>query len=127
MSIFYALCAAIIIACSVHMILSRNLMRSLLGLALISTGVNLALFTAGGTESRQPPIIKAGEQALGEAADPLVQALVLTAIVIGFALTLALAAIVIRAWRATGSIDARAIDALDQPEAKTVESELPHG
>ncbi|MCU0948101.1 MAG: sodium:proton antiporter [Porphyrobacter sp.] len=127
MSVFYALCAAIIIACAVHMILSRNLMRSLIGLALISTGVNLALFTAGGMDTRQPPMIRAGEQALGEAADPLVQALILTAIVIGFALTLALAAIVIGAWRATGSLDARALAALDQPEPETADSELPHG
>ncbi len=127
MSIFYALCAAIIIACAVHMILSRNLMRSLLGLALISTGVNLALFTAGGFSTRQPPIIKAAEKALGESADPFVQALVLTAIVIGLALTLALAAIVIRAWRATGSLDARAIEALDQPARDPADSEPPHG
>lgn len=127
MSIFYALCAAMIIACAIHMILSRNLMRTLLGLALISTGVNLALFTAGGISTRQPPIIKTGEKALGEAADPLAQALVLTAIVIGLALTLALAAIVIRAWRATGSIDARAIETLDQPGREAADSELPHG
>lgn len=127
MSLFYALCAAVIIGCAVHMILSRNLMRSLLGLALISTGVNLALFTAGGILTRQPPIIKAGQTGLGDAADPLAQALVLTAIVIGFALTLALAAIVIRAWRTTGTLDARAIDTLDQPGRETADGELPHG
>lgn len=127
MTVFYALCAAAIMACALHMVLSRNLMRTLLGLALLSTGVNLALFTSGAFSSDQPPIIEDGARALGESADPLVQALILTAIVIGFALTLVLAAIVVRAWRATRSVDAREIDALDQPEPTTDESKLPHG
>lgn len=122
MTIFYALCASAIIACAVHMALSRNLLRMLLGLALLSTGVNLALFVAGGFSGRMPPIIEEGAKALGDsAADPLVQALILTAIVIGFALTLVLAAIVLRAWRATGSLDARDIDMPDQRDLDAVE------
>lgn len=121
MTVFYALCASAIIACAVHMTLSRNLLRMLLGLALLSTGVNLALFVGGGLASRQPPIIEAGAKALGVSSDPLVQALVLTAIVIGFALTLVLAAIVLRAWRATGTLDARDIDMLDQRDLDAVE------
>lgn len=114
MTIFYAFCAAAIMACALHMVLSRNLVRTMLGLSLLSTGVNLALFIGGGFSSNQPPIIEAGARALGVSADPLVQALILTAIVIGFALTIVLAAIVLRAWRATGSLDARAIDMPDQ-------------
>ena len=121
MTIFYALCAAAIMACAVHMVLSRNLLRTLLGLSLISTGVNLALFTAGGLVSNQPPIIPPGETALGESADPLVQALILTAIVIGFALTVVLAAVVMRAWRTTGSLDARDITMPDQKDLADVE------
>lgn len=114
MTVFYAACAAVIIAAAIHMVLSRNLLRTLLGLALLSTGINLALFVAGGFGSRQPPIIAAGATALGVAADPFIQALVLTAIVIAFALTLVLAAIVLRIWRATGSLDARDVATLDQ-------------
>lgn len=114
MTIFYAFCAAAIIACALHMALSRNLLRMLLGLSLLSTGVNLALFIGGGFASNQPPIIADGARALGVSADPLVQALILTAIVIGFALTIVLAAIVLRAWRATRSLDARDIDVPDQ-------------
>lgn len=121
MTIFYAFCASAIMACAIHMVLSRNLLRTLLGLALLSTGVNLALFIAGGFSSRQPPIIEEGAQALGVSSDPLVQALILTAIVIGFALTVVLAAIVLRAWRATGSLDARDIDMPDQRDLDQVE------
>lgn len=122
MSLFYAACAAAIIAAAVHMVLSRNLFRTLLGLALLSTGVNLGVFAAGGFASDQPPIIASDLDALGTSADPLTQALVLTAIVIGFALTLVLAAFVVRVWRATGALDARRVTMLgtrmrtDQPE-----------
>ena len=115
MTFVFAIAAAAIVACALHMVLSRNLIRILLGLALLSTGVNLMLFVAGGIASRQPPLIREGAKTLGASADPLVQALILTAIVIGFALTVILAAIVLRGWRATRSLDARALNALDQP------------
>lgn len=114
MTVFYALCASIIMGCAIHMLLSRNLVRTLLGLSLLSTGANLALFAAGGFDSNQPPIIENGAKLLGVSADPLVQALILTAIVIGFALTVVLASVTLRIWRATGSLDARDITLPDQ-------------
>ena len=107
MMIFYAACAATIIGAALYLILSRNLMRMLLGFSLLATGVNQLLFLAGGVSSRQPPIVADGATVLGEAADPLAQALILTAIVIGFAVTIVLATLVLRAWRATGSLDVR--------------------
>ncbi len=116
MTILYAFCAAAIMGAALYMILSRNLVRILLGLALLSTGVNVMLFVAGDFSSRQPPLIRAGEKALGEAADPLAQALILTAIVIGFALTVVLATIVVTGWRSSGSLDARDLDAAEQPD-----------
>ncbi|KQR87637.1 sodium:proton antiporter [Sphingomonas sp. Leaf343] len=116
MTILYAFCAAAIMGAALYMVLSRNLVRILLGLALLSTGVNVMLFVAGDFSSRQPPLIRAGEKALGEAADPLAQALILTAIVIGFALTVVLATIVVTGWRSSGSLDARDLDAAEQPD-----------
>ncbi|UZK68831.1 sodium:proton antiporter [Sphingomonas sp. S1-29] len=116
MTILLAFCAAAIVGAAIYMLLSRNLVRMLLGFALLSTGVNLMLFIAGGPLNRKPPIIEAGRQTLGPAADPFSQALVLTAIVIGFALTLIMATIMLRAWRATASLDARDVDAPEQAE-----------
>ena len=113
MTILYAACAATIMGAAVYMMLSRNLVRMLLGLALLSNGVNLLLFVAGDFSSRQPPIIVDGERTLGPAADPLAQALILTAIVIGFALTVVVATLVLRTWRAARTIDARDIDAAE--------------
>ena len=109
MNYLYAVAAATIIACSVYMILSRNLVRVLLGITLLSTGANLVIFQAGRIQSQAPPLIEEGAKALGPSADPLPQALVLTAIVIGFALTLILAALTLRAWRGERSLDSAQI------------------
>jgi multicomponent Na+:H+ antiporter subunit C len=110
MTALYAFVGAGVVAAALYMILSRNLVRMLLGLSLLATGVNLLLFLAGRIASAQPPIIADGRRALGPSADPLIQALILTAIVIGFALTVMLAVLVLRVWRAVHSIDARQVD-----------------
>jgi multicomponent Na+:H+ antiporter subunit C len=103
-SILYAFVAAGLFGCGLYMTLSRHVVRMVLGLSLLTTAVNLALFQAGRIRKAQPPIIAEGAERLGESADPLPQALVLTAIVIGFALTVVLAALVLRAWRAHGTL-----------------------
>jgi multicomponent Na+:H+ antiporter subunit C len=103
-SILYAFVAAGLFGCGLYMTLSRHVVRMVLGLSLLTSAVNLALFQAGRIRTAQPPIIAEGAERLGESADPLPQALVLTAIVIGFALTVVLAALVLRAWRAHGTL-----------------------
>jgi len=68
-----------------YMMLRRSLFKLVLGLAMLSHGANLLIFTAAGLSRAEPPIILAGEQRLSpNAADPLPQALILTAIVISF-------------------------------------------
>ena len=104
MSIVFAIVAAAVFGCGVYMVLSRHALRMVLGLSLLTTAVNLIIFQAGRIRSNQPPIIAEGTEQLGQSADPLPQALVLTAIVIGFALTIICAALVLRAWRAHGSM-----------------------
>ena len=104
MSLLYAFVAAGLFGCGLYMILSRNLVRILLGLSLLTSAVNLVLFQAGRIRSAQPPLIPDGAERLGESADPVPQALVLTAIVIGFALTVILASLALRAWRGDGTL-----------------------
>ena len=104
MSVLYAFVAAGLFGCGLYMTLSRHVVRMVLGLSLLTTAVNLVLFQAGRIRTAQPPLIAEGVERLGESADPLPQALVLTAIVIGFALTVVLAALVLRAWRGEGTL-----------------------
>lgn len=104
MSVLYAFVAAVLFGCGLYMVLSRHIVRTVLGLSLLTTAVNLVLFQAGRIRSAQPPLIPDGVERLGDSADPLPQALVLTAIVIGFALTVILAALTLRAWRSHGTL-----------------------
>jgi len=82
-------------AISFYLMLRRSLVKLILGLMLFSQAVNLLIFTAAGLQRGQPPILPPGASAVPTPhADPLPQALILTAIVIGFAMlafTLALA------------------------------------
>lgn len=74
------------LALGLYLALSRDVLRCVLGLAVLGAGANLVLFAAGRIGSTQPPVVPLGESILAQAANPLPQALVLTAIVIGFAL-----------------------------------------
>ena len=99
MTVLYAFVAAGLFGCGLYMVLSRNLVRLLLGLSLLTTAVNLILFQTGRMRSAQPPLIAEGATSLAESADPIPQALILTAIVIGFALTVIMATLALRAYR----------------------------
>jgi multicomponent K+:H+ antiporter subunit C len=75
-----------------------------LGLTLLSYAVNLFIFAMGRVAIGAPPIVRAGVPAtLARYADPLPQALVLTAIVISFAMTGVLLALALKAFLVNGS------------------------
>ncbi|NOZ32593.1 MAG: Na+/H+ antiporter subunit C [Alphaproteobacteria bacterium] len=75
------------VATAVYLLLSRSMIRMLLGVAILGNAVNLLIFTVGRLTREVPPIVPPGESAPLEAvANPLPQALILTAIVIGFSM-----------------------------------------
>ena len=75
-------------AASIYMLLRRSIVRLLIGLVLLGHAANLLLITAAGPQPRVPPIVPSGHHDVAvPVADPLPQALVLTAIVISFGLT----------------------------------------
>lgn len=111
MSLVHALAIALLAGCGIYMILSRHMLRIILGIALLSAAVNLVIFQAGRIGARLPPVIPEGEAVLAAAAaNPLPQALILTAIVIGFALVAFLAAIALQAQRSIGTLDHARLD-----------------
>ncbi|HAI59417.1 MAG TPA: cation:proton antiporter [Xanthomonadaceae bacterium] len=87
MSLLLLLGVAALTASGIYLLLSRDLLRSVVGLTLLGTAINLVLFISGRIGPALPPIVPEGAQVLVGAANPLPQALVLTAIVIGFALS----------------------------------------
>ena len=90
-------------ACGVWLLLRARTFDAILGLTLLSYAVNLFLFTSGRPRVDADPIVPPGGGTLSTLADPLPQALVLTAIVIAFAMTALLLAIALRARAETGS------------------------
>ncbi|TXK64944.1 Na+/H+ antiporter subunit C [Alkalisalibacterium limincola] len=87
MSWMLALAIGAVLAAGVFLLLSRSVLRVVIGVSLIGSAANLMLFTAGRVGTGSPPVIEKGLEALVDGSNPLPQALVLTAIVIGFALT----------------------------------------
>ena len=87
----------------VYLLLRPRIFDVVLGLTLISYAVNLFIFFMGRVSIGRPPIIRDGvPQLLNQYADPLPQALVLTAIVISFGMTAVLLAIAVRAQTENG-------------------------
>jgi multicomponent K+:H+ antiporter subunit C len=108
MEILASLIIASLVACGAYLILGNRTFTVVLGLSLLSYAVNLYLFFSGRLVSGLPPL--AGSSA--STADPLPQALVLTAIVIGFGMT---AFVVILALRAKGEFGHDRTDREDKP------------
>lgn len=104
-----ALVVGLTVAAGTYLALSRDVFRSVMGFVLMGAGVNLALFASGRLGSALPAVVPVGQQALGEAANSLPQALVLTAIVIGLALACFALVLVVRLVQRTGSDDAQAL------------------
>lgn len=67
-------------------LLAREKVKTLIGLGLLSLGINLFLFFSGGTIQQPAPFVTSPEIQTSGMTDPLPQALILTAIVIGFGL-----------------------------------------
>jgi len=87
MELLLALAAGVLYAAGIYLMLRRRLAQLIIGIGLLSNGTNLLIFTAGGLTRGRPPVIPDGAEALVPPyADPVPQALVLTAIVIGFGL-----------------------------------------
>jgi multicomponent Na+:H+ antiporter subunit C len=96
------LTSAGLIGCAVYLLLERSLTRVLVGLVMLSNGVNLLFLVAGGAAGSAPIIgVAPGERM----SDPLPQALVLTAVVIGLATTAFVLAMAYRSWQLTGHDD----------------------
>ncbi len=94
------LLVAILYAAGVYLLLHRTLTRIIIGLALLGHGANLLLLIAGGPPGRSP-LIDSAETTASAYADPLPQAMVLTAIVIGFGVIAFMLALSYRSWTLT--------------------------
>ncbi|MFC3862337.1 sodium:proton antiporter [Deinococcus antarcticus] len=117
MNSLFALIIGVLVGTGVFLLLSRSIVRVVIGLAFIAYGINLTILTVAGLSQASPPLLTLP----GPYVDPLPQALILTAIVIGFATTALLLTVALRAYQVAGHDD---VEAFGDNLARTVESDL---
>ncbi len=96
----------VLVTVAVYLLLSRNLIRVILGTAILSHAVHLLLMTMGGLKKGSVPLLGENKE---NYTDALPQALILTAIVISFAVTAFLLVLAYRTYKETGSDDLHAL------------------
>lgn len=99
----FAILAGLFFTAAIYLMLSRHIIRIMLGVALLGNGVNLTLFVAGRITQDIPPVITEGDVLSRSAANPLPQALILTAIVISFSFFAFLMVLAYRTWQSLGT------------------------
>lgn len=97
MTVLLVLAAGVLCACGTYLVLGRQLSRIIIGIGLLGHGVNVVLVLSGGDGG--DPAFAGGDPE--RFADPLPQALVLTAIVITFGVIAFLLALAYRSWQLT--------------------------
>lgn len=114
-----AFLCGIMVAASLYLMLAGNIIRFIFGLVLATNAVNLLIFAAGRLSSTSPPLIgDAFAVPSEEVANALPQALILTAIVIGFALLTFVFILFYRTYQSLGTVDTekmRFAEPVDQP------------
>lgn len=110
MEVLVSILVGVLTACGVYLALRGRTFSVILGLTLMSYAVNLFLFIVGRLTVGAPPVIDA---AVSQYADPLPQALVLTAIVISFGMTAFVVMLALRARAELGNdqVDGEEYDA----------------
>ena len=121
-----ALTVWVTVSAGTYLALSRDVFRCVLGLAILGAAANLVLFAAGRIGSPAPAVVPLGQQALdASASNPLPQALVLTAIVIGFALVCFSLALMLRLIQRSGQDDALQLRAAEPLPTDAVKPPMP--
>ena len=110
MEIILALGIGVLTSSGVWLLLRPRTFQVLVGLSLLSYAVNLFIFSMGRLRTNAPPLLRPGEPSdLAQYTDPVPQALVLTAIVITFAMTALLLVVLLasRGFTGTDHVDGR--------------------
>ena len=116
MNLMLAIVIGVLYGTGVFMVLRRSLVKLILGIGLLANGTNLLLFTIGEVNRNvPPPLIHEWEQELSRPyTNPIPQALILTAIVIGMAMTAYAVVLLKQAYQMTKSDDVDRIVTTDE-------------
>ncbi len=110
-----AIMTGVLYAAGIYMVLRRSLVKLIIGLILLGNGVNLLIFLLGRITKGEPPVIPDNAETLtGSFADPLPQALILTAIVISFGLQSFAIILIKRAYKVVKTDDLDEMNTTDE-------------
>ncbi len=113
MEIVLAILVGVLYTAGVYMVLRRSILKFIIGIIFMSNATNLLVFLASGILAGKPSFINNSVETSKDIADPLPQALVLTAIVIGFGIVVFTLALKFKFFEATGTDD---LDQLKQTD-----------
>ncbi|MEM6732126.1 MAG: Na+/H+ antiporter subunit C [Myxococcota bacterium] len=122
----FAIVAGILIAFSVYLLLSRWAIRMVLGIFILGNATHLLIFICGRLTRETPPLIEASAKTAADGiANPVPQALILTAIVISFSLFTFLLVLVHRVFEELGTVDTDGlVNAKQNPSETLVGSDV---
>lgn len=112
-----AVVVCVVTACAVYLCLSRRLLRILFGFLLLSNAANLVVIAVSGDPTGRRAATMGPDAGASLPVDPLPQALILTAIVIGFSVAAYLTVLLYRVYVDRGSATTTGIEAADGSQA----------
>ena len=115
MEIVLALLVGILYMAGVYMLLRRSILKFIIGVIYLSNATNLLVFLSAGVVAGNPPFTGPSGPPPPPVADPLPQALVLTAIVIGLGMTVFILALKYKFFDTTGTDDLDQLQQTDNP------------
>lgn len=105
MEIIIAILVGVLYSAGVYMLLRRSILKFIIGIIFLSNATNLLVFVSAGLVGGLPVFLDGKIGRMEDFADPLPQALVLTAVVIGLGIVVYLLAIKYRLFNETGTDD----------------------
>ncbi len=112
MNVIFAIATGLMFGMGIFQLLRRDLIKASMGFYILFTAINLLLLAVGAYDGLVPAYVNAENQVSGQPSDPLVQAFILTAVVISFgsyALLLGLIAVSSRRFK---TVDSDEVDQL---------------
>jgi multicomponent Na+:H+ antiporter subunit C len=105
MLFLFSILVGVLYGAAVYLLLRRNIFKLILGLIFLGHATNLLIFVAGGLTSAKPAFLRGLQNETAGMSDPLPQALILTAIVIGLGVTAFALTLVYRFYQVTKTVD----------------------
>ncbi len=118
MEVVLALLAGFLVAAGAYLMMSGKTLPYIFGLTMISNAANLLIFGAGRLTYGNPPLVPEGARTVEDAANALPQALILTAIVIGFGLLVFALALTYRSFYVLRTVEMDAMRAAEPPAGR---------